>query len=876
MANCGVCAIHKINYIWIFVLFGHLVSASSLYNYDDSCKILKQDHLQQFIDYDCKQINSTSYEIYWQVINEQVFDDLDNYSTETMAERIKNIGKKYKETEKGRKLADVALEYNLKYDADKIKNDIEELKGSYFPMKKNRGTFSIDGRINPYDSKYGRLLINKKDKGPGELEVGYGTLIVEFSNGKSNETLDICFSPGFNDPEIRYLQAQRYSSLSYGLINVTGILGDYGIYDEYEYFDGSFSCAEQDYTSYIENPPAGGTSTCTQSGSSLYMYTYMGSAAGTYERYQIMIMDTLDNLKDNHSILMDLYMQSTSFAGGNSNGAIRITDGTQVATLESISTSVGMCSGSDDDAFGLTRKYNINTSTMNITVYDENNTYVKTVDVSTLTGNTWNIYVYEYATAGCNGGGGTQIYIYDIGINDNETEYKNYAEATVYPNGTTLYIGDTLAYINYTELTTKQEINVTSEIMTTLNNGACDCTECILEDTICNIPFIFSSNTGASLYFEDLEINYSLQSLNITFYYEEDSSIVDDINVSAVFSSESRSINFTTETGLATIPWYDFEDYNVWYWADGYSVRTRIFTHDGSDNPTLALYLANDTDTNDVVFEVYDQYGNRVSNAYISIHKKFIDSNEFLPIIDIKTNVNGEASASLSYGEGQLYRYIITYNSEVVWNETSVNGEPIYSTDEIKPFYVTLNEDIYDFDRIADTINGNVTFTDNNGSFSYLFNYSSLYSIEFCLNLYNFNYNNYSLVTYDCENGTSGNLNITFYAENGTFQGLGVFSYNDRYYYVDSSIDKINASDVIFDTDSKDGLLIALIVIILAAVGFKKYPSQVIISSGSAFVLMVSTNIIYIEEQSLKWGIIISTIAIIGALVAIVRTRSNE
>ena len=535
----------------VLTLCFNIVSATNFYDVNSMCKIQRQDHLQQFIDYDCKFINSTTFELSYKVNNIEAFETLDNLSK-----------KETKFLEKDKETENFISSTGLKYDAKEVKEEIKQLKSNGFPMYTTNDKIKVDKVINPYNENEGKVKITLPKSifyiNSEYIEIGFGTLLLQFSNGLTNETLNISFAPGYLDNNLtRYFKIEKFSLLTEATMNIAAKPYYYGVYDEYEYFDGPFDPGKIDYYSYIDNPPAGGTSTYTQTSSKFYAFTYIGSAAGSYYRIQKFTLSGYDNLKQNVSLLIDYYLRSYTFAGGNSNGEIRLTDGTNTVDIVSTSSVTG-CSGYDEEVKSGLYKLNINTSTMNLTVYNENNTYVSTINLSTLTGSIWNIQFYEWSQAGCNGGGGIEMYIYDIGINDNETEYSTFTTNgtnETYPTGIIVTVGDSTVYTNTSEFNTSTTLDIESAITNSVNLGSCDCTDCIIDGSYCYVPFTVYSNTGGAINYSSISINYTEFAFNLTLIDERTAEPL-DINLItgaklyysnvSVFDFKNSSTNTTT------------------------------------------------------------------------------------------------------------------------------------------------------------------------------------------------------------------------------------------------------------------------------------------------------------------------------------------
>ena len=97
----------------------------------------------------------------------------------------------------------------------------------------------------------------------------------------------------------------------------------------------------------------------------------------------------------------------------------------------------------------------------------------------------------------------------------------NFTITKAFPSNTYLEVGtpdgtyewnSTVAFSS-----TETTDNLADAINTALNSGACDCTGCVIDDTYCNIPFLFHSDTNGYLGYSNLNID---KYINTTFYTE--------------------------------------------------------------------------------------------------------------------------------------------------------------------------------------------------------------------------------------------------------------------------------------------------------------------------------------------------------------------
>lgn len=649
-------------------MFFLLLSSScyALIDLENACQIKRQDHLQQFIDYDCRMINATHYELVYSVSDEDAFFQLDNLTGD--------YGFLYKnKKEKDQALENMISDKKLKYDKDKIRENIKYLKSNYFP-KKIYGKLSLSGEISPYLQKSGKVDIHLQDELSNIIgsyfEIGFGTLVVEFSNGESTELLNLTVSPGFLWANTtRYADLSKFGQFTSAIINITGSEGDYGVYDEYEYFDGAYESSKWNWSGYIEDEfgYTDAENNYGQSISRLLVETKVTFADDGDVSYQNLGMGGFDNLKVNGSILISYHVE-TGYCGGvdplvNALARIQITDGSNIVNVESFSC---------DASVTRVRNYIINESNSSLQIYDESNNYVSYVNLSSLTGDTWYLNYYTYVVRGDFTGAYSRFYVYDIGYNDNETEYKSYAEATVYPNGTTFCVGDTLVFSNTSQFDYETQIDISSALGSAINGALCDCDRCVLSGSICYVPFDFYSNTGASILYENLSINYTELILNVTLYNETDAGdfVIGGHNITLYTYCENESraypiTNQSTATFNSCVP--DYFVLKVRYGDDEYYRTLSNFTDEKLD-----WYIPDITKDSvvETVLTIYDLTG-EYSDGFIILEKYFGEDKEEIivhPIgADYKVNLfmiqNYHYTLKIMDNNGNLRSYGYFYAS---------------------------------------------------------------------------------------------------------------------------------------------------------------------------------------------------------------------
>lgn len=860
----------QINIIIVFILFIQVCAGTQLIDKDNNWKILKQEYFQDNIKYEMQYVDDYTYKLSYKV--DQFFYNAlkcnDDNCINTLAEIYKDKVKDYDENK--RNFLGIGSKYTSKefkktyLKKDNVDQDLNQLKiNKKFPVDIYNKKGYIIGDINIIDNIEGYVFVRMPDSiynSSGlKLKIGFGTILIEFNNSKSTETINNYQNNYFKIQSIhRYLSIPKYSNLSISKINYTGLIGNYAIWNITDLFDDasidSNIWTQTGYTS--QNTETDGYLSVKISHDSGTKTTNVTSNGGS----------SLANIGSGGAFIFNSSMYGSCSGSGRSRANIRLNNGTHSALIDQ-NTCNAPCSFGGVNNYKL---YYVSYNPTTDTVTYRNSTDSSVISTYSLGGN--NIYLDFYAEAiatptpsSCT----TEIRTLYFGKNDNVAIYQKWNNSQVYPQNVTITIGGYDVYYEPNEFSSIIELDIKNNLSDSLNGGSCDCTGCTTLNDNCIIPFIFNADQGGKIKYDNLYINYSLAALNITIYDENTNTIIDDRNVTVIFNSVSSSFNLTTDTGNLLAPWSDFNTYNIRYYANGYPTRLRIYKHPGTTDPKLNLYLANYSDSVITKFKVKDQYGNNVQNAQISINKFIIEDNEFRTIADIITNVNGEGSISL-VSETELYRFLGYYNSNLYWNKSNPEGSPVYEDDETYLLNFKLGLQDYEITKVLDSITTNTDFVNDNGTGYIEINYSSINNNNICFTTDNISVSPSDRLNLTCLSSTDYNYQYNFNLSSPTTLLSRCIVLINGYYYTVTSIQRhiepeinINPFEISY---GYDGLFIAILFLIIGFILFTSNAVLAVISMELAFIILILVGVIDINVAQKFLAILVSLVITIPVI----------
>ncbi len=844
-----------------------------------SFTIVKQDYMQNYINYDFEIINATHVMVNYTLTDEgisifEIFRDCSSLDNDKCIEGKVNKSKHlYKDGKTKKYKVDDFLEEKFKdKDKSKLVDDIAELKLNKFPKESIIGNIEFLGEIDPinYKKSYIHLIFpdGVLNINHAKFKFGFDTIIVDF-NGSTATRINYSNAGDMamtlsTVNQNQWLKLPVYSVINNATILLRGISGYnrvYTVLDEFD--DASFDAGIWDSFTEPEH-------SLTEAGESV---TYSCNYADTDDSKESEFISSSDQHDDtkNFTFATQLDMTSTYSAGGGQSNTIYyqvvLNNGTNNQTLwEKQHGCSDACSSSSH--FNITLKFVYNESDDKYYIYNATTGLLLDVKAITMTGD---YYIkYRFRTDGPASGVVTVDWII-YGVGKRTQSYQTYWQDWIINESMNyerlrLRVGDTSVFNQYVDNETWNSIDHTSTLRTEFNTGACDCTYCILDGNYCYVRYeILRTQTRPPAEWLNLsvDVNVTQSNLNVTIYDADTLEKINWTNITTQLVGSIFQLEETDDDAIAefTFPFNATQSDSVSLRAfqtdtpRDYPLTIRNITVGSGENYSIDLYLTNISDTDAVklvTFRVVDSNRNRVEDALIQVYKQNPATNEYLEITDLTTNQNGEATTYLIKNTA-FYYFIIEYGDEVVY--TSRNPVPITDNDDTIIFTINLEEGFTD---LYDTIFNNVSLsfvrtTNFTGVFRTTYSYSS--TVEICTDIYISNAtlnHNQSL----CYNGTSGLFDSTFLnASNRTlFTAYTFVDLKDGYgfQFVESASAIIGEGEQLFRSFGSEGILLPVVAIITGAFGFMGSPIIGLLIMMIIFIIIFMLGVTTIQGTALS------------------------
>jgi len=399
------------------------------------------------------------------------------------------------------------------------------------------------------------------------------------------------------------------------------------------------------------------------------------------------------------------------------------------------------------------------------------------------------------------------------------------------------------------------QVNVTEEIDDIIKT--CTCANCSYSNSICNVPFIFHSDTNATLQYSDINVTYDYNNYNVTIniFDSETLAILSGVNITVQYigsevQREKTTINGQTQFNVNVSTVTDdaslilFETLGT-----EYSIVSRYITFTQGENQNISIYMTNTTDSTtnkEVTFITKDENRVLLEGAVIKIYKRDPDTNQFLEVNDLTTNPNGEATTSLVLNNA-FYKFVVLYQNRQVYVSTS--PYPISSSDDTITLNCIIGDSYSDYYVKTQGFDGTLQFTEtSNVSGYYTITWTSVENVTVCLN------SSYitNTVFFDngktCDSGTSGVLNSNI---------ITVTQLSDIYSYLSLDFGDSEGEQVVRTLHNYLGLpsgasnvgrLILLFgIVVLSGVAFIYYPIVGLIVFGAGVLILALTKFTLID-----------------------------
>jgi len=346
------------------------------------------------------------------------------------------------------------------------------------------------------------------------------------------------------------------------------------------------------------------------------------------------------------------------------------------------------------------------------------------------------------------------------------------------------------------------------------------------------------ANASTNLYNFSL---YFTNTLNISFVYENNNTIINNTQITLYLISENFSANYTTSNGTLYLTLLSPTTYTLNYFATGYSNRLYSFSVINNTYNELSLpMLQSNLATNFSVF-ITDKDSIPLNNYMVKILRYDINTNSFVLNQAFRTNNEGQVVFSVILNT-QLYKFIIEDSTGVV---LTTNPTYIYGTS------TTLTINLNDFDTETyfnnQNIIGAITYNNITRTASFIYTDGDNIASQGCLLTYRTT--NFSRILYNssCVNSPAGTLTSIIPSLNNTnwlFKGT-VYKSGNNYTIDTLSLYTNNAPNS--ERTSRIALIIMIFITLMMGIILKDDLRLMLIIAGSIPFWFMVTDFVLIN-----------------------------
>jgi hypothetical protein len=861
---------------------------AQFYDFDTPFKIVKQDYFQEYMEYSFEKISNNYYKIHYEVTDPLFFEmvmclDDTNCVNEIAKENQENVKNYDKHTSfLGIPLKYSATNFNNEYlgkDTPRVKADkLQFAMEKTFPIEKIGKDFSVYGYVMPEKQK-GTLdvfIYNLSQR--FYIKIGYDSTLIYFSLGEDSIEDSLGYRLGFLQNITNHIKISPYARIDSAYLSARGINTTKGHYqgislsneDMWGNTGSSTSCSGGScshsvtfYDDYLQLSVSCGSSSA-DSGCSGTAHAY---ANNTHSFPYLNI--TKDNSVAIYFTAYDYCYSSGKIGYGRNYLYFSNSSNVQINFFSQES----YCSCARPCALTLTQTVNTfliieyNTTTLNATVRNQTRDILGEYDLSSL-GN-GDIFISAESTANKVWSGSEGVArgtawnrLYTIGHDDTYADYSTFMGGNSYPANFSLNTGGYQSYINTTYLTDAHIINITANLTSAINSGACDCVGCYKFGADCYIPLTFSSEIGGGFNASNLEINFTYTASNLTINFV-DTKTMTKLNwtnitvqvISDIYQTESKtdSGNVTLEipfssalSDTATIRAFSSDNTD-------YSIVQRVLLLQEGTTYNETIYLTNTSDvltTQVVKFVAYNEDSLRIENALIKIYQQNPATNEYLLINEMYTNSQGEATTIL-VKDTVYYKFVVTLNDVEIL--VTKNPVPITSSDEVYNLYCVVGQGISQDYRYYSGLSLFPSWTynsDDEGYFSLY--YTSIADVEVCINITK---NVNSVITqeqYLCINSRS--YNIDFNAVSTLPEITASVNMYITADFGDGKIPVVSVTEYLgldnISRQASNRLFVYLVLVILSGIVFIFTPNVGLLVFAIGNIILMISKFLYINNYA--------------------------
>lgn len=365
-------------------------------------------------------------------------------------------------------------------------------------------------------------------------------------------------------------------------------------------------------------------------------------------------------------------------------------------------------------------------------------------------------------------------------------------------------------FVNGVVITSGNTSDVFEGVLTNVNNYTS--TTQVGDEIILSCRALINDSNRYSQWMNSTPYNVQA-TLNITFYDQENGSLLNTTTITVDVIGDSLSLNGTTTTGNINFSINKSGNYTIRYSASGYEENFYIQELTNLNAGivfNLDLTLLKNTSSTDVTITVYDELGDELEGAIVKVQKYDVTTNTYSTTEVLTTNFEGVAVANILLNT-EYYKFIIQYGGVTVFTSRETY---IYST-SIQFTVVTSSTGftpIFEFTNIE----GYAYKVDN---MTYAFTYNDLDNLasQACFYSYRWSRNDRTLANASCLTTTAGTIYLGIDNQTGYYYELyGVVRKNSNNYTI-SSITVDLRSDL--DTNGYGNFLFAILILLFMLIG---------------------------------------------------------
>lgn len=291
----------------------------------------------------------------------------------------------------------------------------------------------------------------------------------------------------------------------------------------------------------------------------------------------------------------------------------------------------------------------------------------------------------------------------------------SYANLTIYvrdANGSTFLSGYTLnlTSINYTSWPGEHYASTTNQSYNLINgtyHAIVDVPGYALTNAEANITV--AGNTNYTFWL------HATNTVNITFLYEANNTLVAGPTISAdLIVDDTNATSGTTTTGYLWVEGLTPGDYEIRYSTTDFQERSYFFTLTNRTYSELTLYLIEDTPSEDILLNLFDEFTNPLPEYTIKLLRYYASEDGYVEVDMGKTNSEGQTQVRATRN-GPYYKFrILDTDGDVIQTTTATQ---IYDTE--LNLYVTLGGSVGQLMNELNSVSYSLTYLNTTKQFKF-------------------------------------------------------------------------------------------------------------------------------------------------------------